>query len=171
MVPKLILIGGPPGVGKSAVASILWTMLDESAWLDGDDVWRIHPFRVDTERAALAEANIAAVLRNYLLGGCSHVILTWVLHRQAIIDRILGELDGIPFDASFFTLVCDSGTLESRWRASHPTDEDAGLPLRRLRECAELDSTQIDTSQLSAEQVASAIADELESGKLAEHPG
>jgi cytidylate kinase len=165
MRQKLILIGGPPGVGKSAVASILWTMLDRSAWLDGDDVWRIHPFRVDPERVALAEDNIAAVLRNYLLSGCSHVILTWVLHRQEIIDRILGGLDGIPFDALFFTLVCDSITLESRWRASHPTEEDVGLPLRRLRECAELNSTQIDTSELSAEQVASAIAEDLASGR------
>jgi hypothetical protein len=160
-----VLIGGPPGVGKSAVASRLSEMLDECAWLDGDDVWRVRPFRVDADSVALAERNIADVLRNYLLSGCPHVILTWVLHRREIIDRILEALDGVSFDVSSFTLVCDPGTLESRWRTSHPAEGRAALPLRRLRECMELNSVHIDTSALDVEQVASAVLDALESGE------
>lgn len=161
MEPRLIVISGAPGVGKSVVASHLCRMLDECAWLDGDDVWRIHPFRVDAERVALAERNIVAVLRNYLSNGCAHVILTWVLHRQEIIDRILSGLEGIPFDGSLFTLVCDERTLESRWRASHSGHADVELALRRLRESAALDTTHIDTTELSPEQVAGGILETL----------
>jgi broad-specificity NMP kinase len=162
--PKLILISGAPGVGKSEVASRLYKMLEECAWLDGDDVWRVHPFRVDAERVALAERNVMAVLHNYLSSGCAHVILTWVLHRQEIIDRILRGLDDVPFETSVVTLVCDESTLESRRRASHPGDVNVDVALRRQRECAALDSTKIDTSRLTREAVALRVLEAVSAG-------
>ena len=118
MHPRLIQIAGAPGVGKSEAASRLAAKLADCAWLDGDDVWRIHPFRVDPETVRLAEHNIVSVLGNSLSGGVSHVILSWVLHRQAIIDRMLGALEVTSFDVAVFTLLCDEYTLEKRWRAS-----------------------------------------------------
>ena len=40
---RLILIGGPQGVGKTAGARELFSGFSGSAWLDGDDVWRMNP--------------------------------------------------------------------------------------------------------------------------------
>lgn len=164
MRPKLILISGAPGVGKSEVASRLYEMLEECAWLDGDDVWRVHPFRLDAERVALAEGNVIVVLHNYLSSGCANVILTCVLHRQEIIDRILRGLDDVPFEASVVTLVCDESALESRRRASHPGDVNVDISLRRQRECAALDSTKIDTTRLTPDEAALRVLEAVSAG-------
>ena len=44
MIPKLILIGGEAWTGKSTCADRLFRRLDNSAWLDGDDVWCVNPW-------------------------------------------------------------------------------------------------------------------------------
>ena len=76
MRPKLIFITGAPGTGKTEVARGLFNRLPNSAWLDGDDVWRMNPFTVDDTTIALAHSNVGAVLRNYLAAGFSHVIFS-----------------------------------------------------------------------------------------------
>ena len=114
MKPKVVLITGAPGVGKSAVASILLERLPESIWLDGDDVWRMNPFRVNGTTTAMVEGNIQFVLRNFLSAGFAYVILSWVLARQPIIDRILEGLTGLEYELFVFTLVCEEEALRAR---------------------------------------------------------
>jgi len=63
---KLIFLGGAPGIGKSAVARKLYTLLDNCIWLDGDDVWRMHPFEVNPATKTMTEQNIQHLLRSYL---------------------------------------------------------------------------------------------------------
>lgn len=57
MKPKLILIGGEAWTGKSTCAEILFKRLNNSAWLDGDDVWRVKPWSLDDPRLRDKEAN------------------------------------------------------------------------------------------------------------------
>ena len=75
---KLIIINGAPGVGKSAVANLLFSKLNNSAFLNGDDVWRIDPFEVNEITKNPVEDNIAYVLRNYIKAQYECVILSWV---------------------------------------------------------------------------------------------
>ncbi len=157
MYPKLILLSGAPGVGKTEVASRLVTRLGDCAWLDGDDVWRIHPFRVDRESVRVAERNIVSVLGNFLSAGFPHVVLSWVLHRRAIVDRIIEGIDGPEFAAGLFTLTCDEATLLERWRETHAGEVASDLPLKRLEETRVLDSVQIDTTGLDPSGVADVL--------------
>jgi hypothetical protein len=46
MKKKLILISGSPCVGKTAVGEKLFESYDNSAYLDGDWCWCVHPFSV-----------------------------------------------------------------------------------------------------------------------------
>ena len=41
---RLILLSGPPGVGKSAVGKRLKMKLERSVFLDGDWCWNMQPF-------------------------------------------------------------------------------------------------------------------------------
>ena len=50
MRKKLILISGSPCVGKTAVGEKLFESYDNSAYLDGDWCWCVHPFSVTDSR-------------------------------------------------------------------------------------------------------------------------
>lgn len=161
-MPKLIFITGAPGVGKTELARRLFTRLHNSAWLDGDDVWRMNPFRVDDSTIALAHSNIESVLRNYLAAGFSYVIFSWVMHQQSIIDRILKGLEGLEYELFVFTLVCDDATLVSRL-GSHATRTKIELAIERLRQSRGIETTKIETTGRQPEDIAGEILRRIES--------
>lgn len=153
----LVMIGGAPGVGKSAVARELMTSLDNCVWLDGDDVWRMNPWRVDERTRKLVVDNIIAVLRNDIAAGFDYAILTWVMHRQEIIAEIMTGLAGLNADISTVTLVCDADSLRARHRGDPRRGTLGDLPLRRLAESRLLPTTKIETSGRTVDQVAAAV--------------
>lgn len=64
-MPKtLYLIGGPMGVGKTAVCRELNRMLPSSVMLDGDWCWCADPFQVTPETKRMALDNICHLLAN-----------------------------------------------------------------------------------------------------------
>lgn len=158
---KLILLGGPPGIGKTTVAHLLWHELDHCAWLEGDAVWQISPFSVTPASKRLAEANITAVLRNYLESGYAHVLLSWVLHRLDLIQRLVAPLEGLAKEVHQFTLVATPEVLRERFELDPKRGRFSELPLWRLDEAASLPTRQIDTTRLSPSEVARLIITEL----------
>jgi predicted kinase len=115
MKPRLILIGGEAWTGKTTCARILFESLDNCAWLDGDDVWRVNPWSLDDPRLRTSDVNMAFVLQTYLRSGFDFVILSSiVLSDPAIKDRILGMIDGVDYEMVWFTLFCDESALRAR---------------------------------------------------------
>ena len=158
---ELIIINGAPATGKSSVGSLLHGMLESSAFLDGDDVWRINPFEINESTKALATRNIGAILRNYIESGYGYVILAWVLHRQAIIDELLVQLNDLPKTVHVFTLVADEQVLARHLRRDPSRPRDPQRALLRLRQTRHLNTHQIDTSRLTPQQVTGAILEAL----------
>ncbi len=158
----LYLIGGPMGVGKTAVSRSLHHLLPHSAFLDGDWCWDIHPFTVTPETKAMVMDNIAHLLRSFLL--CSeidHVIFCWVLHEQAILDDLLSRLPLEGVQVVSLSLLCDADTLTARLQR----DVNAGLrtPDVIARSLARLDlydvlhTYKLNTSSLTPDETAHAI--------------
>ena len=153
----LILLTGAPSIGKSTVARELLGRLNSAAWLDGDDVWRINPFSVNTLTKALVERNICCILRNYLEAGLSWVILSWVLHRQEIIDRLLFALADVEHECYAFALVADEAALCQRYAEDARRDPLSAPPLDRLRQSRETNTIQIDTTNKTPQEVAAEV--------------
>jgi hypothetical protein len=147
MRPILVIVNGPPGIGKTTVSRALFTRLEHCAWLDGDDVWRIRPFEVSARTRAVVEANISHVLSGYLGARYPYVILSWVLHDQAVLERILGAIDGAEFDLRVFTLTSSEDVLLERLARDASRETPADLSLLRLRQVMQLATYQIETSQ------------------------
>lgn len=151
---RLYLIGGPMGVGKTAVCRELQRRLERSVFLDGDWCWDAHPFQVTEETKAMVLENICFLLNNFLrCPAYEHVIFCWVLHRQELIDALRSRLDTKACEVRAISLVCTpealSARLERDIRAGRRGPEAlerslAYLPLYRL-----LDTEKLDVSRLT----------------------
>lgn len=112
---RLYLIGGPMGVGKTTVCRELKRLTAPSVFLDGDWCWDMEPFQVTEETKAMVEENIAFLLGQFL--GCSAyhtVIFCWVMHQQAILDKLLSALPLEGVEVRKVSLVASSETLKQR---------------------------------------------------------
>ena len=156
-MPKLIIINGAPGVGKSTVARLVFARLPNAAFLDGDDVWQINPFEVTERTKAIVQRNIPFVLRGYLEAGYDYVILAWVMHQQVIIDWLLKQLQDLDFGLRVFTLIAEEETAQARWRESSGQQGTSKVVSDRLRQSLGLNTTKIDTTHLTPAQVAEAV--------------
>ena len=121
---RLFLVGGPMGVGKSAVCKQLIKKPQPGVYLDGDWCWNMSPFSVTDETKAMVMDNICAMLTRFL--ACPelrYVIFGWVLHRQEIWDELLHRLPLEQVRVTCVALTASEGTLRNRLEA----DVAAGL--------------------------------------------
>jgi predicted kinase len=150
--PKLILIGGEAWTGKSTCAEMLFRRLHNSAWLDGDDVWRVNPWSLDDPRLRTSDINMAFVLQTYLQSGFDYVILSSiVLSDPAITARILERITGVDYDLLSFTLMCDEATLAERARQRDDQADPCFLVREQTRTLA--NTIKIDTANRQPEKV------------------
>lgn len=161
---KLYLIGGTMGVGKTTVCQILKNKLKNSAFLDGDWCWDMHPFQVTQETKLMVHENIAFLLNNFI--HCpvyDHIIFCWVMHEQEIIDQIMAKLDVTDCEVMRISLVCSKKALKERLQK----DVDAGIrtadiisrSLERISLYERLNTVKVDVSLLSPEQAAEKIVE------------
>lgn len=148
---KLILIGGEAWTGKTTCAETLFCRLYNSAWLDGDDVWRVNPWSLDDPRLRISDVNMAFVLQTYLQSKFDYVIFSSiVLCDPGITERILKMIEGVEYELLSFTLVCDAATLRCRARQrNNNTSPDFLL----LHQAMELNTIKIDTANRAPEDV------------------
>ena len=158
----LYMIGGPMGVGKTAVCRALSAQLDKSVFLDGDWCWAMHPFIVNEETKAMVTGNIVHLLSSFLrCREFKHVIFCWVMHEQAIIDGILQKLPLADCQVHTISLVCSEDVLKQRLQK----DIDAGIrtedvidrSLGRLAMYEKLNTAKIDTTLMSIDDVVQAM--------------
>ena len=159
---KLIFVGGTMGVGKTTVGKLLKEKLPRCVYLDGDWCWNASPFVVTEETKRLMLDNIQYLLGNFLAcSEFSHVVLTWVMHEQKIVDALLDALRGHKFLFYQISLVCSPQTLEQRlWKdisAGLRSEDVTKRSVPRLPLYAKLCGETIQTDGLSAEMVAERI--------------
>lgn len=163
---RLYLIGGPMGVGKTAVCRELQKRLHRSAFLDGDWCWDANPFQVTEETKAMVTENICFVLNSFLrCSAYEHVIFCWVLHQQVILDGLLSRLNLENCQVRSISLLASPEALAARIAA----DVQAG---RRGRDALErslaylplyrdLNTEKLNVSHLTPAEAAACLEDGL----------
>ncbi len=115
MRKKLILISGSPCVGKTAVGMRLFESYENSAYLDGDWCWCVHPFSVTDARLRNSDRSMSFVLSNYLESEFEYVIFTSVVLTDPCIRKhILEAIPARDYSVIGFTLSCSEQTLKQR---------------------------------------------------------
>ena len=115
MRSNLILISGSPCVGKTAVGTRLFESYGNSAYLDGDWCWCVHPFSVTDSRLRNGDRSMSFVLSNYLDSGFAYVFFTSVVLTDPLIrENILKGITAKHYETIAFTLTCSEETLKRR---------------------------------------------------------
>ena len=167
---RLVLIGGPMAVGKTAVCRELKHLTAPCAFLDGDWCWDMEPFQVTTETKAMVQENIAFLLGQFLrCPAYETVIFCWVMHQQEILDGLLARLPLEGVEVFSLSLLAKPETLREHIRG----DVERGLrtwdvldrSLERLSHYGELNTHKLWVDGLTAREAAQQIAALLEKQK------
>lgn len=159
---KLIMINGTMGVGKSTVCNILFKMLNNSVYLDGDWCWNMNPFVVSDENKEMVINNISYLLKSYLNNsGYKYIIFCWVIHDEAIFKQILDKLNGFDFELYKISLVCSEESLKNRLNI----DVENGIrktdvisrSIERISFYEKMDTVKIDVSNITPKDAAKKI--------------
>ena len=158
----LYLIGGPMGVGKTALGQHLKHSLDNAIFLDGDWCWNADPFIVNDETIAMVTDNICYLLNCFLHSTVyENIVFCWVLHQQSIIDEILGRLDTENCDVRVISFLASEETLRQRIlcdiQAGTRSLDVVQRSLDRLPLYQTIQSYKIQTDVLSVEQIAEIV--------------
>ena len=161
---NLFFIGGPMGVGKSAVSRELQRVLPDCALLDGDNLWDMRPFVVNEDTKACVLANIIACLNNFL--ACpqfKNIIFCWVMHEQSIIDGIVSQLDLNGARLISLSLICKKRTLLKRLsrdiRRGARKEDVKERAINYLPLYAGLSTAKVETDGLTPAEIAQIISD------------
>ena len=151
MQKKLILISGSPCVGKTAVGTRLFESFNNSAYLDGDWCWCVHPFSVSDKRLRNGDKSMSFILSNYLDSDFEYVFFTSVVLTDPEIRKgILSGITASGFETIGFTLTCSEETLKKR----HDKRGDRGeTDFRWLRLPPGPEDIVIDTDSKSVREV------------------
>lgn len=160
---NLIFINGTMGVGKTTTCNELQKILSPSVFLDGDWCWNMTPFIITDETKKIVNDNICHFLNNFLC--CSefqNIIFCWVMHKQTIIDDILGNLNLVNTHYHLFTLTISEQSLQKRLvndiSIGLRTNDTLLESCNRLPLYDKIDSIKIDVSEITAKEAAKVIA-------------
>ncbi len=159
----LYLIGGPMGVGKTALCRALQQRLPNCAFLDGDWCWDMKPFYVTDETKAMVMDNICHVLGNFLrCSAFDNVLFCWVMHQQSILDELVSRLPLRAVELHCISLTAAPEELTARLQK----DIEAGLrqpdvigrSLSYLPLYEGLNTQKVDTTGLTIDEIIEKLA-------------
>jgi len=163
LMSKLVLLGGPVGVGKTTVTDLLAQQLADAAFLDADHVWRMSAVRTREPDLSYSQRNVIAVVKGYFDAGSELVILNWVFARselyQPVIDALTDRVDEVQQIYLTASPECLISRITKRAEAMSLDDSDQLIQysLSRLEMIAALPFPKLDTTDQLPSQVAAAI--------------
>ena len=153
-------------MGKTTVCEELAKIIPRNIYLDCDCFMWANPYVVTEETERIRYENITFTIKNYL--SCSeydNIIINWVFVSQNAIDRILNELDLTNANVLTYSLMCCFDVWKMRM------ENDKVNLKRNIKTTYEkwtkrisdgyyqtIEAKTIDTSKLTAKQVAEIIA-------------
>ncbi|GIG68082.1 hypothetical protein Pen01_43770 [Phytomonospora endophytica] len=116
----MVLLGGAPGVGKSAVATEFLRLAEGGGelvqWVDVDALWSHQPWRVDAAMISMVQANLRAVIGNAAMAGVELLLVTWVFQETSF-HELLRELAPDGVKVTTVQLLAGETTWRERWAA------------------------------------------------------
>ena len=159
---NIIIINGTMGVGKTSLCKILNKRMENSVWLDGDWCWQIQPFNPNEENKIMVEDNIRHLLLNFCKNSqIDHIIFSWVISSQTLLDRILSWFSSENYKIYVITLMASDEVLCNRIKKDislglrQDTILESSLEKKKLYKA--MDTIKLNTSDLTLEETLNQI--------------
>ena len=164
----IIILNGPCGIGKTAVAWELNARFDRAVMLDGDYIGAVQPFEIyDPERVAYLYRTLHHLVAWHVeQGGYRNFVINYVFEQPeslAALRRLLSDLDD---EIYAFRLVASDEAMEVRIRGRERSESELHWYLQRYQELVSIQEDAarhgdlglvVDTTGRSAAEVAEAI--------------
>jgi hypothetical protein len=181
---RVVLITGPTGVGKSTIGFRFYMKCLNAGltagYVDLSQIGFVRPAHEhDPDNQRLKARNLAAIWRNYLAAGATHLVVTGTIAGQADLRRYADELDGTHVTLTRLRAGGHELRLRIMSRAAGGSWPETGDRLRgqsaefladvadhAIRAAEGFDrpdagGVAVDTSGLSPQEAADAIADAI----------
>jgi hypothetical protein len=168
--PRILVVSGLPGVGKSTTARLIAQRLPRAAHVEADRLQALvvtggvmpdaDGIRGEAERQLrLRLRNACLLARSFLEFGFTAVIDDIVAGRR--LDHVIEDLDGVPF--GFVMLLPDFEHVKARWRAmGSPFVDKWDWINDEIRNDTPRVGLWLDTTALGPEQTVDAILDRVD---------
>lgn len=171
----IIIINGSLGVGKSSVAEQLHYKFDKSVHLDGDSIGDVQPFKIyDETRLNHLYRTIELLIGFHQKNDYHNFVINYVFESPESLQELLVLLRPLDPSIHCYWLTCDEEEQEDRIR--NRSREDLQWELGRFRELRQIQQEvsqhgfigkEVDTTSLSAQEVAQAIWKDVFSSQAA----
>ena len=154
---KVLLLGGPTGVGKATALTLLQDRSPRSAVLDADHVWHVSQDLAVQGTRSIALSNVIGVVQGYVQVGCEVAILSWVFARPQLYEPVIAGLADTVDSVHQLYLIASREALQQRL-ANRQDSDWFDYSISRLELINQLPYPKIDTTHLSPAEVADQIA-------------
>jgi hypothetical protein len=163
MQKKLVIVNGPPGIGKTETCKVLQRLLQRNVWLDGDWCWMSIPWIVTEETKRMAENNMAFLLNSFL--NCTEykfILYSWIFRSDELFRVILNKLKNNDFLLYKFTLTCSQDVFRKRLEDADREASKFPMYIESLYQCEQTETEKVDTTERSVEEVASILYNRIQ---------
>lgn len=172
--PRIIVMSGLPGAGKSTTSHLLGQRLGRSAHVEADRLQDLivvgdsHPTMEGvtdeaTEQLALRLRNAALLARSFYGAGFT-AIIDDIIHGHRY-EQLMYDLDGLP--VHFVMLLRDLDVMKSIWREmKSPLADSWDWIDEEIREKTPRGGLWLDATHLTIDQTVDAIVSRLDEAQL-----
>lgn len=111
----IVIINGPPGIGKTSISQALLKRIEGSALIDGDSLAAMKSFnRSDREKLLLFFEAIRGMAEAFKKGGAQNLLIAFTFETPeslSLLKQKLGDLDNIIYS---YLLTAECGEIERR---------------------------------------------------------
>lgn len=162
---KLIFICGANGIGKTTICKQILYKVSGSAYVDSDTLRMINPNVLDDRTIPTIAANIACLIKNYLIcPAVENVLFSYGFHgrRKEVFSIVMKSLENIRYKFCPILLECEESENIRRMKCDDRDEERICRGVEISRKAFDgIDYPRLDVTFFTAEKSAEIIIEKL----------